>query len=99
MATVSLICCNTGAISCVPDTISTIYWVSVLTAKTPNRKVSTSQLSDAAALGGGVGRWNHLSKYLLLILELPLLMVNFSQRSSIVETPASLATRRVLCLS
>jgi len=91
MATDLLICCNTGAISCVPDAISTIYWGAVLTAITPNRKVSTSQLGDAAAFGGSVGRWNHLSKHLPLILEMPPFIAHLNRRTSVVEIPSSLA--------
>src|SRR5262249_49128512 len=91
MATDLLICCNTGAISCVPDTISTIYWGTVLTAKAPNRKVSTSQLGDAAVFGRSVGRWNRLSKYFLLFSELPFFMGRLNPRCSIVEIPSSLA--------
>jgi hypothetical protein len=91
MAIDLLICCNTGAISCVPDEISTIYWGAVLTAMTPNRKVSTSQLGDAAAFGGSVGRWNHLSKHLPLILEMPPFIAHLNRRTSVVEIPSSLA--------
>lgn len=91
MATDLLICCNTGAISCVPDAISTIYWGTVLTAKAPNRKVSTSQLGDAAVFGRSVGRWNRLSKYFLLVSELPFFMGRLNPRCSIVEIPSSLA--------
>jgi len=89
MATL-LICCNTDAISCVRDAISTIYWVLVLTAKTPNRKVTTSLLSWAAVFRRGVREWNHLSKRLLMITELPLFMVRLNHGISGVEIPSFL---------
>src|SRR5205085_5348080 len=91
MAINLLICRNTGAISCVPDVISTIYWGAILTAKAPNRKVSTSQLDDAAVFGGSVCRWNHFSKHPLLNSELPLFMAHLNHGTSVVEIPSFLA--------
>ena len=70
MATATRACYNTGAISWVPAVISTTYWVSVLTVRTPNRKVSTSAAAGAIGPRRKTDNGNHLSKYSRAISEL-----------------------------
>jgi hypothetical protein len=90
MAIAALDCYNAGAISWVPALISTTYWVPVLTMRTGNRKVSTSELACTAGSYHAGDECNHLSNYSKAMSELAVIPDSSAFSRSISTIPSFL---------
>jgi hypothetical protein len=84
-------CYIPGAISWVVASISTTYWVAVLTRQIPGLKVGSLQLAGRMGVFHWTNRWNHLSKHRSITSESASLCVFSGLRGSVFPVSSSLA--------